>query len=119
MKSKFIEQYGNSIRDIAATTGYSSGKVAEELKKVHPEITWQVDSISREIRKFKVIDQSIVDESLHRNNLAVNSWKVAWVKDKESNTSVLVRNPDFKAEGVDYDLLKEEMISEMKSMSKK
>ena len=62
---------------------------------------------------------SIVDESLHRNNITPNSWKVAWIKDKETGTSTLVRNLDFKEEVVDYDVIKDEMISEIKKHSKK
>lgn len=60
---------------------------------------------------------SIIDESLHRNKMSVDSWKVAWIKDKETGTSTLVKNPDFKDDPIDYDLLREDLISEMKEYS--
>lgn len=63
-----------------------------------------------------VID-SVVDETLHRGNLKTNSWKAAWLK--TDNMSVLVKNPDYKEETVDYDVLREDMISEMKALSPK
>ena len=65
------------------------------------------------------LNGSIVDESLHRNNISPNSWKVAWVKDKETGTSTLITNPDYPSQTVDYDLIKEEMIEEMSKLSPK
>ena len=62
---------------------------------------------------------SVVDETLHRGNLTKDSWKVAWVKDKVHGVSALVKNPDFKDEAIDYDLIKEDMIKEMKKLSPK
>tara|TARA_R110000851_G_scaffold161208_3_gene304850 strand:- start:2970 stop:4112 length:1143 start_codon:yes stop_codon:yes gene_type:complete len=63
------------------------------------------------------VRDSIVDETLHRNNLKENSWRAAWLK--EDGISVLVKNPDYKEETVDYDVLREDMIKEMKSLSPK
>jgi hypothetical protein len=65
-----------------------------------------------DLEKSKV---SVVDETLHRGNLKDNSWKVAWVK--EDGVSVLVKNPDFKEATVDYDTLREDMVSEMGELS--
>ena len=70
-------------------------------------------------RRYVGSQPSIIDESLHRNNIQPNSWKVAWVKDKETGTSTLVKNKDFKDEVVDYDVIRGEMISEMKKLSPK
>ena len=60
---------------------------------------------------------SIVDETLHRGNLEDNTWKVAWVKDQETGVSALVRNPDFKEESIDYNIIRDDMIAEMKELS--
>lgn len=70
--------------------------------------------ISRRCRK-----DSVVDETLHRGNIQSDTWKVAWIKDKETGVSALVRNPDFKGEGVDYEIIRDDMISEMKKLSPK
>lgn len=72
--------------------------------------------VKRYIKRGAPIE-SIVDETLHRGNLKDNSWKVAWVKDSETGVSALVKNPDFKEEVVDYDLIREEMVEEMKQLS--
>lgn len=59
---------------------------------------------------------SVVDETLHRNNLEANSWKAAWVK--EEGVSVLVKNPNFKEPAViDYDIIRQDMIDEIKVLS--
>lgn len=62
---------------------------------------------------------SIVDETLHRGNLKEDTWKVAWVKDPETGVSALVSNPDFKNDPVDYEVIRREMIDEMKKLSPK
>lgn len=74
--------------------------------------------IKRYLKREAHVD-SVVDETLHRGNLKENSWKVAWVKDAETGVSALVRNPDYKEEVIDYDLIREEMIKEMKNLSPK
>tara|TARA_R110000772_G_scaffold268686_1_gene397430 strand:+ start:2640 stop:3803 length:1164 start_codon:yes stop_codon:yes gene_type:complete len=60
---------------------------------------------------------SVVDETLHRGNLKDNTWKVAWVKDADTGVSALVRNPDFKDESVDYSVIRDDMVEEMKLLS--
>ena len=67
--------------------------------------------------EVKGVGESIVDETLHRGNFKPNSWRAAWIK--EEGVSVLVKNPDYKEETIDYDVLREDMISEMKSLSPK
>ncbi len=79
----------------------------------------KVDALRKYIKRRNGKLDSIIDESLHRNNITANSWKVAWVKDSETGTSTLVKNVDFKDEVVDYDLIKEDMITEMSKLSPK
>jgi hypothetical protein len=101
--------------------GFGTNKIADSLKEKYGE--FPTADPARAIR-FKLVEwgkpegDSIIDESLHRNNITSNSWKVAWVKDKETGTSTLVKNLDFKDEVVDYDLIKDEMIAEMQEYSK-
>jgi hypothetical protein len=70
-------------------------------------------------KEYKAIQEfnndSVVDEALHRGKLKENTWKVAWVK--EEGVSVLVKNPDYKEETIDYDTLRLDMIEEMKQLS--
>lgn len=115
------EDYKVEILDLYSS-GNGSPTIVKILEKNHGK--FPSENAGRQIRKLLVrwnaeVKDSIIDESLHRNNISANSWKVAWVKDKESGTSTLVKNLDFKDEVVDYDLLKDEMKEEMKKYSKK
>lgn len=97
--------------------GLGRTAIAEQIKK-ETGITLQPRKISFHLKRWGVKLKpngdydSIVDETLHRGNLDT-PWSVAWVKDSETGVSVLVKNPDFKADVVDYDLIREEMIAEM------
>ena len=62
-------------------------------------------------------ENSIVDETLHRGNLKDDTWKVAWVKNKVTGVSALVTNPDYANNGIDYDLIRDDMVEEFKKLS--
>jgi hypothetical protein len=120
MKSKY-SKYEEEVRSIREDTGHSSDVIAQIICSKHPEEGINVHSFARYIRKKGWIRPSIVDESMHRNNLNPNdNWKLSWVKDKVTGTSTLVVNPDYKnAESVDYEQIRTEMIDEMKNLSPK
>ena len=111
-------KYKNEILDLHSQ-GKGSSAIVEILEDSYGKFPSK--NPSRQIRKIiaRVKPDSIIDESLHRNNITPNSWKVAWVKDAETGTSTLVKNTDFKDEVVDYDLIKEEMSAELKKLSPK
>jgi hypothetical protein len=106
----------NSVRD---DTGYGSDRIAQIISSKYPDDNIHTSSLGRHIRKSNWLTPSIVDESMHRNNLNPNdNWKLSWVKDKVTGTSTLVVNPDYKnAESVDYDQIRNEMIEEMRGLS--
>ena len=120
MKSKY-SKYEEEVRSIREDTGHSSDVIAQIICSKHPEEGINVHSFARHIRKKGWIRPSIVDESMHRNNLNPNdNWKLSWVKDKVTGTSTLVVNPDYKnAESVDYEQIRTEMMNEMKKLSPK
>lgn len=120
MKSKY-SKYEEEVRSIREDTGHSSDVIAQIICSKHPEEEISVHSLARHIRKKGWIRPSIVDESMHRNNLNPNdNWKLSWVKDKVTGTSTLVVNPDYKnAESVDYEQIRTEMMDEMKKLSPK
>jgi len=120
MKSKY-SKYEEEVRSIREDTGHSSDVIAQIICSKHPEEGINVHSFARYIRKKGWIRPSIVDESMHRNNLNPNdNWKLSWVKDKVTGTSTLVVNPDYKnAESVDYEQIRTEMMNEMKKLSPK
>ena len=62
-------------------------------------------------------ENSIVDETLHRGNLKDDTWKVAWVKNPDTGVSALVTNPDYANNGIDYDLIRDDMVEEFKKLS--
>jgi hypothetical protein len=62
-------------------------------------------------------ENSIVDETLHRGNLKDDTWKVAWVKNPDTGVSALVTNPDYANSGIDYDLIRDDMVEEFKKLS--
>jgi len=62
-------------------------------------------------------ENSIVDETLHRGNLKDDTWKVAWVKNPDTGVSALVTNPDYANSGIDYDLIRDDMVDEFKKLS--
>jgi hypothetical protein len=120
MKSKY-SKYEEEVKSIREDTGHSSDVIAQIICSKHPEEGINVHSFARYIRKKGWIRPSIVDESMHRNNLNPNdNWKLSWVKDKVTGTSTLVVNPDYKnAESVDYEQIRTEMMDEMKKLSPK
>ena len=120
MKSKY-SKYEKEVRSIREDTGYGSDTIAHTISSNYPEDGINVYTLARYIRKKGWIRPSIVDESMHRNNLNPSeNWKLSWVKDKVTGTSTLVVNPDYKnAESVDYEQIRSEMISEMKKLSPK
>ena len=120
MKSKY-SKYEEEVKSIREDTGHSSDVIAQIICSKHPEEGINVHSFARYIRKKGWIRPSIVDESMHRNNLNPNdNWKLSWVKDKVTGTSTLVVNPDYKnAESVDYEQIRTEMMNEMKKLSPK
>ena len=71
--------------------------------------------ISRRARRKG--ENSIVDETLHRGNLKDDTWKVAWVKNPDTGVSALVTNPDYANSGIDYDLIRDDMVEEFKKLS--
>lgn len=74
------------------------------------------DSLRTYIKR-RANKESVVDETLHRGKLD-DTWSCAWVKDKDTGVSVLVKNKDFKKGlAVDYDLIKADMISEISKLS--
>lgn len=96
-----------------SSQGLSGSKIASALEKELGE-----SFSKRRIQEaLSVWNHSVIDETLHRNSVRGDSWKAAWVKDKETGVSVLVKNMDFKEEVVDYNLIKDEMIEEMKHLS--
>lgn len=111
------DKYKDEIIQLRKEQNLSSDKIAEELTKRYASDDLSTSNLARHIRYVNYYMDSIVDESLHRNNLKSNSWKVSWIKDPESGTSTLVKNPDFKEEAVDYDLIRDEMIEEMSKLS--
>ena len=120
MKSKY-SKYEKEVRLIREDTGHGSDRIAQTISSKYPEEEISAHSFGRYIRKNGWIRPSIVDESMHRNNLNPNdNWKLSWVKDKVTGTSTLVVNPDYKnAESVDYEQIRTEMIDEMKRLSPK
>ena len=113
------DKYINEINEIREDMGFGSDRIALELSNRHPEDNINVPSLSRMIRKNGWITKSIVDESMHRNNLnPSDNWKLSWIKDSVTGTSTLVINPDYKdSVAVKYDRIREDMISEMREMS--
>ena len=114
------DRYKDEILELAAK-GYGSRKIRNALEELYGDFPSSDPDrrIRYKLKQWQKPDgDSIIDESLHRNNINSNSWKVAWVKDKETGTSTLVKNLDFKDEVVDYDLIKDEMIAEMQEFSK-
>ena len=114
-------QYTDEVKSIREDTGYGSDRIAQMLSSKYPNDDIVVSSFGRWIRKNDIISPSIVDESMHRNNLnPSDNWKLSWVKDKVTGTSTLVVNPDYKnAESVDYEQIRTEMMDEMKKLSPK
>jgi cytidylate kinase len=107
--SKF-KKYKKELQETYARLG-SKNATYRELAKKH-EIPWE--SLRTYARRNNVLD-SVVDETLHRNNLP-DSWSCAWVKDK-SGVSVLVKNPDNKE--ASYEDFREDFIRDMKDYSPK
>ncbi len=120
MKSKY-SKYEKEVKSMREDTGRGSDTIAQTISSKHPEDEINVHTFARYIRKKGWVRPSIVDESMHRNNLNPSeNWKLSWVKDKVTGTSTLVVNPDYKnAESVDYEQIRTEMISEMKKLSPK
>ena len=120
MKSKY-SKYEQEVRSIREDTGCGSDTIAHTISSKYPEDEINVYTLARHIRKKGWIRPSIVDESMHRNNLnPSDNWKLSWVKDKVTGTSTLVVNPDYKhTESVDYEQIRHEMIAEMKRLSPK
>jgi len=114
-------QYKDEVKSIREDTGYGSDRIAQMLSSKYPNDDIVVSTFGRWIRKNDIISPSIVDESMHRNNLnPSDNWKLSWVKDKVTGTSTLVVNPDYKnAESVDYEQIRTEMMDEMKRLSPK
>ena len=112
-------KYRDEVINLKENYGYSSRTIAKIISEKHPDDEIVVENFARAIRSRNFIPQSIVDESLHRNNMhPSDNWKVAWIKDKETGTSTLVSNPDYKnTEEVDYEKIREDMIKEMSEMS--
>ena len=78
----------------------------------------KTDSLRTYIKR-RANKESVIDETLHRGKLD-DTWSCAWVKDKDTGVSVLVKNKDFKQGlAVDYDLIKSDMIREISKLSTK
>ncbi|MCP4338990.1 MAG: hypothetical protein GY799_08895, partial [Desulfobulbaceae bacterium] len=120
MKSKY-SKYEKEVRSMREDTGHGSDTIAQTISSKYPEDGINVHTFARYIRKKGWVRPSIVDESMHRNNLNPSeNWKLSWIKDKVTGTSTLVVNPDYKnAESVDYEQIRTEMIAEMKKLSPK
>ena len=90
-----------------------------DWSKMSSDILGEKDlsSTLRTYIKRRANKSSIVDETLHRGKLD-DSWSCAWVKDKDTGVSVLVKNKDFKnSTVVDYDLIRSDMVDEIKKLS--
>ena len=117
-ESKYLK-YKKDIESFRLDTGYGSKRIAQMICDKYPNDELESSSLSRAIRRFNWIRPSIVDESMHRNNLnPTDNWKLSWIKDKVTGTSTLVVNPDYKEEEhINYDQIRNEMIEEMKLLS--
>lgn len=120
MKSKY-SKYEKEVKSMREDTGRGSDTIAQNISSKYPEDEINVHTFARYIRKKGWVRPSIVDESMHRNNLNPSeNWKLSWIKDKVTGTSTLVVNPDYKhTESVNYEQIRTEMISEMKKLSPK
>jgi hypothetical protein len=99
MKSKY-SKYEEEVRLMRSETGYGSDNIAQAISSKYPEEGINTSSFARHIRKKGWISPSIVDESMHRNNLnPSDNWKLSWIKD--------------------YDQIRTEMMDEMKKLSPK
>ena len=120
-KSKYYRYgvYRDEVSELKESYGYSSRKIAKIISEKYPDKGINIENFAKAIRSGEYIPRSIVDESLHRNNLhPSDNWKVAWIKDKETGTSTLVSNPDYKnTDTVDYDKIRDTLISDLKAHS--
>lgn len=108
--SKYNEQVDALIKQGRTDWSAMSSEILGERDKTNTFRTY----IKRRAGK-----DSVVDETLHRGNLKDN-WSCAWVKDKDTGVSVLVKNPDFKDSAVvDYDVIRQDMVEELSKLSPK
>jgi hypothetical protein len=90
--------YKDEVQRIQQETGWGSRKIARKIIR-EGNLTMDAEKFATAIRKNGWLKDSIVSESLHRNNLyPTDNWKVSWIKDKETGTSTLIQNPDFDKE---------------------
>ena len=115
-KRKYLDQK-KRITDLF-NKGLGSRKIAEKLEQETGE-EFSSSVIRTKIRNWGLREETVVDETLHRGNLAEDSWKVAWVKNKETGVSALVTNPDYKDATVRYDIIRDDMVKELKKLSPK
>ena len=80
MKSKY-SKYEEEVRLMRSETGYGSDNIAQAISSKYPEEGINTSSFARHIRKKGWISPSIVDESMHRNNLnPSDNWKLSWIR---------------------------------------
>lgn len=68
MKSKY-SKYEKEVRSMREDTGHGSDTIAQTISSKYPEDEINVHTFARYIRKKGWVRPSIVDESMHRNNL--------------------------------------------------
>jgi hypothetical protein len=106
------EAYRSEIeRDIAS--GLSVRSIS---KKIAEKSGGSSNGIRDFIRNSIQVKESVVDETLHRNNMPDN-WSCAWVKDTVTGVSVLVKNPDNSESS--YEDFREDFLKEMSKHSPK
>lgn len=120
--ANYMNKYNKYIPDIKRIheeTGYGSERIAKMIIDMYPDDNLSFGNLSRSIRRRKFLPSSTVDESLHRNNLQENTWKVAWVKDKDLGISSLVKNPDFKDPNeISFQEIRDDYVSAIKEAVK-
>ena len=106
------KQYEGEIKDL-----FKSEKISQRaiVRKIAKKYNLNENGLRKHIRRKNILN-SIVDETMHRNNLPDN-WSCAWVKDKDTNVSVLVKNPNN--EESTYEDFREDFLNEMKRYSPK
>ena len=116
----YWNDYNQQIDEQLANGQTNYSKIARDIVgNIKGLDTFRTYISRRAKRKDKIYlsENSIVDETLHRGNLKDDTWKVAWVKNPDTGVSALVTNPDYANSGIDYDLIRDDMVEEFKKLS--
>ena len=106
MKSKWAN-YNDKIDKLIASGRTDWARMSTDVLGRKDE----TDTLRTYIKRRAKRD-SVVDETLHRNNLD-DTWSCAWVKDKDTGVSVLVKNKDFN-NGLSYEEIREDYVNAVK-----